>query len=60
MFSEADCIGGIVFYFCNQRVKTVEQKVWIELVLQGGVTNGLCYFLFEVRQLLVAVLMCSE
>ena len=32
MFSEADCIGGIVFYFCNQRVKTVEQKVWIELV----------------------------
>lgn len=58
MLSEADCIGGIVFYFCNQRVETVEQKVWIELVLQGCVTG--CVISFEVRQLLVAVLMCSE
>lgn len=45
MLSEVDCIGGIVFYFCNQCVETVEQKVWIELVLQGGVTGCVIFFL---------------
>ena len=45
MFSETDCIAWIVFYFCNQRVKAVEQKVWIELVLQGGVTGCVIFLL---------------
>ena len=31
-------------YFCNQRVETVEQKVWIELVLQGCVTGCVIFF----------------